>query len=81
MKFFVEARWDEEAAVFVADSNIVGLHIEAKTIEAFEETMMELAPELILANHVSPADMAQRPIKAWMPSWVWRGVAASAAQV
>ena len=38
MNFFVKAVWDEEAKVFYSDSDIVGLHIEAETIEGFRET-------------------------------------------
>ena len=50
MSFFVKAVWDAEAGVFYSDSNIIGLHIEAETIEEFCEIMADLAPELILAN-------------------------------
>lgn len=50
MSFFVKAVWDAEAGVFYSDSNIVGLHIEAETIEKFRKIMADLAPELILAN-------------------------------
>lgn len=50
MSFFVKAVWDAEAGVFYSDSNIVGLHIEAETIEEFREITANLAPELILAN-------------------------------
>ena len=36
--------------MFYSDSNIVGLHIEAETIEEFREITANLAPELILTN-------------------------------
>lgn len=49
--FTVKAVWDDEAGVYVCESDIVGLHIEAATVDAFEELMMEFAPELIAANH------------------------------
>lgn len=44
--FNVTARWDDEAGVFYSDSDIVGLHIEARTIEEFEAVMMDVAPSL-----------------------------------
>ena len=49
--FFVRARWDAEAKVFYSESDIDGLHIEADTVEEFEPIMLQLAPELIAANH------------------------------
>lgn len=53
--FSVKAIWDKEAGVYVAESDIIGLHIEAATIDEFESVMMDVAPELIMANHVSAA--------------------------
>ncbi len=50
--FTVKALWDEEAKVFYSKSDIDGLHIEAKTFEEFEKILMELEPDLIMANHV-----------------------------
>lgn len=54
----VTALWDDEAKVFYSDSDIIGLHIEAATIEAFEEVMMDVAPGLVMSNHVSKAHTA-----------------------
>ena len=70
--FYVTANWDAEAGVFISESNIKGLHIEAATLDAFEEVMFDAAPELILANHVSDADFAKVPLKTLLPHWVWR---------
>jgi hypothetical protein len=50
----VRAVWDEDAGVFYSESDISGLHIEAETIEAFQDVLFELAPELIIANHPGP---------------------------
>ena len=56
MNFLVKAVWDEEARVFYSDSDIVGLHIEAETLEEFREIMVDIAPELIKApRRRSPA--------------------------
>ena len=49
--FWVKAKWDHENKIFWSESNIIGLHIEAPTLEEFQEVMTALAPELILANH------------------------------
>ena len=40
--FHVTARWDE-AQVFYCVSDIIGLHVEAPTIDAFENVMLAVA--------------------------------------
>ena len=50
--FFVAAQWDSEASVFCSDSDIDGLHIEASSLDEFESLVVELAPELIIENHL-----------------------------
>ena len=40
--FTVQAFWDADAGVFVSESDIDGLHIEAATIEEFEEIMHDV---------------------------------------
>lgn len=69
--FTVKALWDDEAGVYVCESDIIGLHIEAATVDEFEELMMELAPELIVANHLSAADLAEKPFKDLVSAIVW----------
>jgi hypothetical protein len=49
--FFVKAVWDPEAKVFYSQSDIVGLHIEADTIDEFEDIIFDTAIDLIVANH------------------------------
>ena len=53
VKFFVSALWDDEAKVFYSESNIVGLHVEAATLEEFEDIVATLAPEICYLNHLS----------------------------
>ena len=72
MNFFVKAVWDEEAKVFCSDSDIIGLHIEAETIEEFREILVDIAPELILANHVSNDDLRTKPLRDLVPV-IWSG--------
>ncbi len=64
--------WDAEASVFYADSDIEGLHIEATNLDEFEAIMLEVAPELIMVNHRSLSDLAQRPLKDLIPAIVWQ---------
>ncbi|MGN7292165.1 DUF1902 domain-containing protein [Rhizobium sp. SAFR-030] len=66
--FSVKAVWDEEAKVYYCESDIVGLHIEAPTIDVFEEVMFDAAVELIVANHISPEDLATTPLKDLIPA-------------
>ena len=48
--YYVRAIWDPEAAVWVSESDIPGLVIEADTLAEFENLTGELAPEMLAAN-------------------------------
>ena len=72
INFYVRALWDEEAKVFYCESDIVGLHIEAKTLDEFEATMREIAPKLLVANHIPVEDFKTKPISDLIPSWMWQ---------
>jgi predicted RNase H-like HicB family nuclease len=48
--YYVRAKWDQEASVWVSETDIPGLVIEADTLQEFEELMNELAPEMLAAN-------------------------------
>mgnify|MGYP003112722842 CR=1 FL=1 len=82
--FFVRALWDDEAKVFVSESDIKGLHIEADTIEEFERVIFEHARELIFENHIKPK-LARQSIESFFseklfPGIIWQrpdGVAAT----
>ena len=67
MTFHITAVWDEDSGVFYSDSNIVGLHIEAETIEEFLAIAIDLGPEMILANHVTNDDLLTKPLKDLIP--------------
>lgn len=62
--------WDEDANVFYPESDIIGLHAEAPTFAEFEAVLMEVAPDLIVANHVSSADFDSTPLHDLMPAIV-----------
>ena len=70
--FTVRAIWDEEAEVFYSESDIEGLHIEADTLDEFESIIMELAVELVVANHIQPDDLANKPLRDVVPAILWQ---------
>lgn len=70
--FKVEACWDEEAKVWYSVSDINGLHIEADTLEEFEVVLFEVAPELIVCNHIRPQDLVKRTMAELVPAILWQ---------
>ena len=70
--FFVAAQWDSEANVYYSTSDIDGLHVEASSLDEFESLVVDLAPELIIENHLSAEDLATTPLKQLIPSIVLR---------
>lgn len=70
--FSVAALWDDEAKVFYSQSDIIGLHIEAKTLDEFEEIMHDVAVELIVANHLTAPEIATIPLKDLVPAILWQ---------
>lgn len=56
-RFTVRAVYDGEAGVFYTQSDIIGLHVEAKTLEDVEDLVLSLAPDLIVANHLTKPDL------------------------
>ena len=69
LEFYVKAVWDAEAGVWVSESDIIGLHVEAETLEEFEAAAAELGPQLIVENHISKRDLAQRSLSELIP-WI-----------
>jgi Domain of unknown function (DUF1902) len=70
--FYVRSLWDSEAGVFYSDSDIIGLHIEAPTLDEFEVLMHEFVPDLIVANHIDPKDFGNVPLRDLIPAWQWQ---------
>jgi Domain of unknown function (DUF1902) len=48
--YYVKALWDPEASVWISETDVPGLVIEANTLSEFESLVMELAPEMLEAN-------------------------------
>lgn len=69
--FFVKAVWDDEAKVYVSESDIIGLHIEAETVDEFEVIMRDVATDLLIANHISSDQLRSLPLRDLIPTIVW----------
>ena len=77
--FTVTALWDEEAKVFYAQSDIIGLHIEAPTVDDFEALMLELGPSLVMANHVTEDELRSTAPEDLIPTIIWQRPSVQAA--
>lgn len=69
--FFVRALWDPESRKYYSESDIWGLHIETSSIEEFEEVVNDVAADLIVANHLTPEELASTPVQDLIPTIVW----------
>ena len=55
VKYVINATWDDEAGVWVAESDeIPGLITEAPTFETLQEKLCVLVPELLELNNCMP---------------------------
>jgi len=56
-KYQIQAFWDQEAEVWVAQSeDVVGLVTESPTLEQLTLKLRQMIPELLVANHrITPA--------------------------
>lgn len=68
----IKACWDDEAKVWYSESDIIGLHIEASSLEEFEEIMRDCAVELILTNHLTPEQLSSTPLRDLVPGILWQ---------
>jgi hypothetical protein len=48
--YYVRAVWDPQALVWISESDIPGLVVEANTLTEFESLIWELAPEMLAVN-------------------------------
>jgi len=56
-QYKIEAFWDREALVWVAEStDILGLATEADTLEKLTDKLKQMIPELLIANHSISTD-------------------------
>jgi len=68
--FTIKAIWDDEAGVFITESDIDGFHGEAAKLEKFQKLAHDLAIDLIVANHLTPQDLTNLPVKDLIPAIV-----------
>ncbi|MEO0937571.1 MAG: DUF1902 domain-containing protein [Pseudomonadota bacterium] len=66
--FEVEAIWDEEASVWISESDIEGLHVQADTLSEFHEVVREFAAELIVANHYADESFDEADLASQIPA-------------
>jgi Domain of unknown function (DUF1902) len=70
--FYVRAVWDPEVKKYHTESDILGLAIETKTLDEFEEVMNEVAIDLIMNNHMSTEDLTSNSIRDLVPTIIWQ---------
>ncbi len=70
--FYVKALWDDEVNVWYCESDILGLAIETRTLDEFEEVMNDVAIELIMSNHMSTDDLVSNSIRDLVPTIIWQ---------
>ena len=68
MTYYVTPVWDAEHRIHRSESNIAGLHIEAPTLEEFQEVVLDIAPELMVANHPGAAAQTTETL---LPTTTW----------
>ena len=66
--FHARAIWDEEDQLWISESDILGLHIEAETLEEFDALVSEFGPELIATNHFSDTEIEGKPLREIIPT-------------
>jgi hypothetical protein len=66
--FSVVAKWDDEANVYYSESDILGLHVEAATLEELRAIVQREAPDLIVANHLSKQELARGNLRDLIPA-------------
>ena len=62
------AIWDEEEQIWISESDIRGLHIEAETLEEFDALVNEFGPELIATNHFSDTEIEGKTLREIIPA-------------
>ncbi|MEO7027361.1 MAG: DUF1902 domain-containing protein [Caulobacteraceae bacterium] len=60
--YYLWAIWDEEAAVWISESDIPGLVIETETLGEFEALVGHLAPEMLAINENIPPRLGAGPV-------------------
>jgi hypothetical protein len=70
--YYVRAVWDDEAKTYYTESDIWGLHIETSSLDEFEDLVVELGPQMIMANHLTAEEAAKTPLVDLVPTIVFQ---------
>jgi hypothetical protein len=63
-------RWG--AGLLPQKSDIIGLHVESASIEEFENMMISEGIRLIIANHMTPEELATKQMRGLLPVIIWK---------
>jgi uncharacterized membrane protein YqgA involved in biofilm formation len=69
--YHVKAIWDVDSKLWISESDIEGLHIEAATLDEFEAILNDVGGELVAANHVSDMDLERFKARDLIPAIVF----------
>ena len=69
--FYVKAIWAAEDSVWISESDIRGLVIETSDLATFEEVMLDVVPDLLIANHPEDIELTPEGTLKAMPTIVW----------
>lgn len=72
LSFEITALWDAEAQVWISESDIIGLHIEADTLEEFGKEVKRHAADLVIENHIDKSDLSNRSLRDLIPTIFWK---------
>ena len=70
--FYVKAIWDEVASIWISETDIEGLFINAKDLNEFEDIVNEFAGELVLENHWKHENIPAAVIGKTVPIIMWQ---------
>jgi len=60
--FKISPVWDDDAEVYISKTDIIGLNIQADTLDEFNALVEEFAAEFIQANHCVPSTIPSTQI-------------------
>ncbi|MFZ1106535.1 MAG: DUF1902 domain-containing protein [Hyphomicrobiaceae bacterium] len=63
MTIIVRAEWDDEAKVWVATSDDIGLVTEAETLEALRPKVIDMVTDLLALEGESFSDLPEIPVQ------------------
>ena len=67
MTYYVTPAWERNIA-YIGQEQHRRMHVEAPTLEEFQEVVLDVAPELIVTNH--PGAAAEPP-ETLLPTTTW----------